>query len=154
MEIDTFQSKLVESLKCGVVQGSKLSSLLYKIYKCMSKDIYDNITNFKEISLEDKEKYKYVDYMIINYIDDSTNIISHNDYRSLKDYLTRYYSLLHGYYTANKLLINADKTELVVSCKNKYRREANKINFMAGKYKILDFCWPSASSISKNLQPR
>ena len=78
----------------------------------MSKDIYDNITNFKEISLEDKEKYKYVDYMIINYIDDSTNIISHNDYRSLKDYLTRYYSLLQGFYTANKLLINADKTEL------------------------------------------
>jgi len=64
-------------------------------------DINDNITNFKEINLEDKKKYKNVDHMVINYIDDSTKIISHNDYKLLKDYLTRYYSLLHGYYTAN-----------------------------------------------------
>ena len=57
VEIDTYTSNLKPSLPCSVCQGSKLSSYFYIAYtneipllfKIMSDDIYDNITNFKYI---------------------------------------------------------------------------------------------------------
>ena len=74
--------------------------------------------------------------MTINYIDDSTNLISNTSSKNLNCYLTLYYNLLQYYYDANKLVINPDKTELLVSCKNKFRDEANKIKFKADIYNI------------------
>ena len=75
-------------------------------------------------------------HLTINYIDDSTNLISDKNRENLICYLTLYYNLLKCYYDANKLVINPDKTELLVSCKNKFRVEADKIKFKADIYEI------------------
>ena len=52
VSIDTFNSKLLTSLQCSVIQGSKLSALLYilyvnevpKLHKLMGDSIFNNIT--------------------------------------------------------------------------------------------------------------
>ena len=74
--------------------------------------------------------------MTIYYIDDSTNLISNTSSQNLINYLTLYYNLLQHYYDSNKLVINSDKTELLVSCKKKFREEADKIKFKADVYNI------------------
>ena len=72
----------------------------------------------------------------MNYIDDSTNIISSKDTNILQKYITDYYRLLEAYYNANKLLINNDKTVLLVSCTKDMRKNADNIQFYSGKYLI------------------
>ena len=70
------------------------------------------------------------------YIDDTTNIISCNNIDDLQIYVQRYYYLLDHYYAANKLKLNEDKTQLLISCKNRYRQLTNNFHIMAGNYKI------------------
>ena len=40
------------------------------------------------------------------------------------------------FYDINKLTINSDKTDLVVSCKNKFRPDSDKIKFTADSYLV------------------
>ena len=47
---------------------------------------------------------------MINFVDDSTSIISFNKTCSIKKYLERYFDLLQIFYDINKLKINSDKT--------------------------------------------
>ena len=115
------------SLNCSVIQGSKISSFLYilyeiqQLYKFISdKNLYNNynkITHNKFKLLHNKIKDLCFDHLTINFIDDSTNLISYDSSESLNDYLTVFYELLQQYYDINKLTINPDKTELLVSCK-------------------------------------
>jgi len=77
-QIDIFTSTIENSLPCSVVQGSKLSATLYTLYTneitllytLMGTDYYEQITGLKKIIDFD------IDHIIINYVDDSTNIIS------------------------------------------------------------------------------
>ena len=76
--IDKFISRTEDSLPCSVVQGSKLSATLYTLYtneitqldKLMGTDHYEQIIGQKTINDFD------IDHIIINYVDDWTNIIS------------------------------------------------------------------------------
>ena len=123
VELDTFQSTVTKSLNCSVMQGSKLSALLYSIYtneipmlcKVMTDDeLYNKITGGKIRNEFDARIYEKLNHFTINYIDDSTNIISHKDCKLLEKYLFQFYVLLESYYSINKLKINDDKTVLVV----------------------------------------
>ena len=42
----------------------------------------------------------------------------------------------HQFYNVNKLKINDDKTQMLISCKNKLRKFTKNIFFMALNYKI------------------
>ena len=146
--IDTYDSDLVDSLDCSVIQGSKLSSLLYIIYtnevpylhKFLTdinlNDQYNKFTNYKFNDLLDNIKNFVIDHLTVNYIDDSTNIISCDNATRLIKYLTCYYGLVKIYYDINKLTINSDKTDLVVSCKNKFRQASDTIKFTADTYLV------------------
>ena len=104
--IDTYDSDLVDSLDCSVIQGSKLSSLLYIIYtnevpylhKFLTNtnlnDLYNKFTNYKFKDLLDNVKNFVIDHLTVNYIDDSTNIISCDNYDSFIKYLICYYGLI------------------------------------------------------------
>ena len=92
VQIDTFTSTIEDSLPCSVVQGSKLSVTLYTLYtneitllyKLMGTEDYELITGQKQTEHND------MDHIIINYVDDSTNIISSDNKDQLQLYIDKY----------------------------------------------------------------
>jgi len=115
---------------CSVIQGSKLSSLLYTIYtneipqlyRLMDKTNYTYITN--DTLTND---YKTIQHETINYVDESTNIISTNNFRQIQQNINGFYKLLETYYDINKLKINADKSKILIICKPIPRQNTDKI---------------------------
>ena len=105
--IDTYDSDIVDSLDCSVIQGSKLSSLLYIIYtnevpyfhKFLTDinwiDLFNKFTKYKFKDLVDNINFFVIDHLTINFIDDSTNIISSDNATRLIKYLTCYYGLVN-----------------------------------------------------------
>merc|ERR1712101_97539 len=76
VSIDGIQSEVVQSLPCSVIQGSKMSALLYTLYinevtvlhKLMSADLYGRITQSSPSNSES------MSHNIIQYVDDTNNI--------------------------------------------------------------------------------
>ena len=136
--IDTFNSDIRESPECSVVQGSKLSGLMYNIYtnevpllhKLMKHDIFTKLTHDKTIDFNINK------HDTINFVDDSTSIISFSDQKNIRKYLENYYNLIHAFYNTNRLKINPDKTSLMIVTKPKLRDHFKKFTFMAKNYEI------------------
>ena len=78
----------------GVPQGAILSPLLYNIF-------INDFSNYMKIPS-------------IIYADDTIVLLSANDIFSLQNQLTYYFQKLLHYYTSNKLLLNTDKTQLIL----------------------------------------
>ena len=82
VNIDSFDSTIQKCPPCSVIQGSKISSMLYtvytneipQLYKLITNDDYYNIT--KTILLYDYDK---ITHETLNYIDDSTIMITTTD---------------------------------------------------------------------------
>ena len=55
-----------------------------------------------------------IEHCTVNFVDDSTNIISTPNGPEMQDYIDKFYSLLEVVYNINKLIINKDKTELMI----------------------------------------
>merc|ERR1712240_336849 len=138
IQIDTKRSRLQKSLDCSVIQGSKLSGLLYTLYTneipllhtLMEKEIYTALTKQDRVITND------IDHTTVNFVDDSTNIISTLDTKTIEQYLDKFYKLLEAVYNINKLKINKDKTELLIICKQKYRKDTKKIRMTASGHKV------------------
>merc|ERR1712240_894556 len=138
VQFDTKRSHLLQSLECSVIQGSKLSGLLYTLYtneipllhKLMHNEIYTALTGQEKINKGD------VDHTTVNFVDDSTNIISTHDTKTIERYLEKFYNLLEAVYNINKLKINKDKTELMIVCKQKFRKETKNIKMTASGYRV------------------
>lgn len=138
VEIDTCRSQLKPSLNCSVIQGSKLSGLLYTIYTneiphihtLMQKQIFTTLTNLPITTSTN------IEHTTINFVDDSTNIISTPQVLEIQDYINKFYSLLENIYDTNKLTINKEKTELMIVCKNKHRKQTKSIQMYANGYKV------------------
>ena len=64
-------------------------------------DQYELITGHKTMTHYD------IDHIIINYVDDSTNIISTTDTQKLQQYINKYYILLDNYNNVNYSKINS-----------------------------------------------
>ena len=77
-----------------------------------------------------------MDHIIINYVDDSTNIISSDNKDQLQKYIDQYYILLTNYYDINYLKINLDKLTLLVTTKPSNRQMTQDIKLTAGDYTI------------------
>ena len=100
------------------------------------KDMYNKVTNNKYKKTFDNTQYDEIDHYTINYIDDSTNLISHNNSILLERYLDDFYKLLVEYYNTNNLKINDDKTVLCVVAHYSLKNMANQIKFKAGQFNI------------------
>ena len=62
----------------------------------------------------------------VKYVDDGTYTYSHRDPNMLSTVLTSKYKVIEEYMVANKLVINADKTHLVVmGCMKQLDRQWN-----------------------------
>ena len=96
----------------------------------MGTDYYEQITGLK--TNEDFD----IDHIIINYVDDSTNIISSDNKDQLQTYIDQYYILLTHYYDSNYLKINSDKSTLLVTSRPCNRQMTKDIRLTAGDYMI------------------
>ena len=101
-------------------QGSKLSSPLYILYtneiplldKMINTDLFTRLTD-KDIKIDKTD----IDNYTIQYVDDSTTMISTNDSKDIKTYIDNYFSILEHFYTINKLTLNQDKTKFMIIVK-------------------------------------
>ena len=101
--------------QCSVIQGSKLSGILYTIYTneipqlytLMQDNIYTEITGMPTINT------KGIEHLTVNFVDDSTNLIITKDPTKLQTYLNGFYILLQKVYNTNKLIINQETREEV-----------------------------------------
>ena len=126
------------SNNCSVIQGSKLSGILYTIFTneipmihtLMNDEIFTTITGNPTIDT------KEIEHLTVNFVDDSTNLIISKDRTKLQTYLNNFYILLQKVYHTNKLIINQEKTELMIICKNKDRKTTKNIQMYADKYRV------------------
>ena len=96
----------------------------------MHKNIFTTLTNLPPTTS------KNIDHCTINFVDDSTNIISTTNVQEIQDYINKFYSLLEAVYNANKWTINKDKTKLMIICKNWFRKLTKSIQMYASSYKV------------------
>ena len=77
-----------------------------------------------------------IDHDTINFVDDSTNIISSPEIPLIQDYINNFYLLLESVYNTNKLIINKDKKELMLICKMKFHKLTRNLKINASGYKV------------------
>ena len=94
------------------------------------------------VPLQDKQhrvrlvQFNNIIHKTINFVDDSTAIISFKDHSYMKTYLEAYFSLIYEFYSINRLKINSDKTCLLIINKPKLDQTLANFHFKASQYTI------------------
>merc|ERR1712177_105496 len=94
-------------------------------------DLYGRIT--REIV---PIKSEIIDHEIIQYVDDTNNIIAGNSADEVQNYSNRYFKLIQNFYAINRLKLNPDKTRLMVVCRPNKRQEVQNLILNAGEFII------------------
>ena len=81
-------------------------------------------------------QYNDIMHTTVNYVDDSTSIISSKTTTQLQTYIDNYYKLIDSYYNINYFKINPDKTKFIITSKPTHRQNTKDIIIHAGKYII------------------
>ena len=135
VRLENTPSILRNSPNCSIVQGSKLSGFMYNTY-CNELPILHRLINseiYYKLVDNDSLRTNNVSHEVRNFVDDSTSILGFKDHSNIKIYLEKYYKLLQGYYNANKLKVNSDKTKLIIVNKPKLDRTLANFSFKAGR---------------------
>ena len=96
----------------------------------MGTDLYGRITK------ESPFRSEGISHNIIQYVDDSNNIIFGNNPKEIENYTNSYFKLIECFYSINKLKLNPDKTRLMVVCRPNRREEVKNFVLRAGDYII------------------
>merc|ERR1712175_8816 len=96
----------------------------------MSADLYGQITQSPPTNSVN------VSHNIIQYVDDTNNIIYGNNINEIEKYTNAYFKLIECFYSINKLKLNPDKTRLMVVCRQNKRDEVKNFVLKAGEYII------------------
>ena len=91
---------------------------------------------YGRIAKESLFRSENIGHNIIQYVDDSNNIIYGNNPKEIEKYTNSYFKLIEGFYAINKLKLNPDKTRLMVVCKPNRREEVKNFVLRAGDYII------------------
>ena len=121
------------TISCGVPQGSILGPLLYILY---TNDIPD-LVHKHPISVSQPEPYCQDCGGTVCYVDDSTYCLAGQDPAALSSALTDQYKVISNYMAANKLVINDDKTHLLVLGTKAMKDKSDKVTLQAGMHNIL-----------------
>ena len=78
VQIDTFKSDIMDCPPCSVVQGSKLSAVLYTIYTNEIPLLHTLMSHemFQKLTSTPTTQYNDIKHTTVNYVDDSTCTIS------------------------------------------------------------------------------
>ena len=108
--VDGHLSSPLKLPPCSVIQGGIGSGLLYLVY---TNDLPDVIHSH---SVNHKEPMTYCkdDGNMVNFVDDGTAYISNKNPQIVSDKLDDHYRKIERYMHSNKLVINSDKTHLLV----------------------------------------
>ena len=129
VEIQSKESEIIDCLDASVIQGSKLSGLLYNIYsnevpivhKLMKKP--EEVKLPKEIKVDDNQ----TKHEVHNFVDDSSSVISCKNEDKLIEYIKKYTKLMKIYYLANILKINQSKTIMMIVPKKNSKIKWNDV---------------------------
>ena len=58
-------------------------------------------SNNNHFNINVHKKIMKVNHLTVNFIDDSTNVITFKESNEVKNYVSQYYELVHKYYTIN-----------------------------------------------------
>ena len=72
-----------------------------------------------------------INHCTVNFVGDSTKIISTTKVEDMQEYINKFYNLLEAVYNINKFKIYNDKTELMIICKNRFRKTTKQIQMTA-----------------------
>ena len=97
----------------------------------MDDPIYTKITDGLKV-----EQFVGIYHKIVNYVDDSTNMVSTKSKEHLQEYINNYFVLLEKFYNINKLLINPDKSKLVIVCRPGIRERVKDIKLRTSNFII------------------
>ena len=72
----------------------------------------------------------------IQFVDDSTTMITTNDINNIKTYIDKFFITLEQYYKINKLTLNPDKTKFMIVCRPSTRHLTKDIVLDTTDYTI------------------
>ena len=129
VEVQSKESEIIDCLDASVIQGSKLSGLLYNLYSNEVPLVHKLLENPEEVDLpkELKMKDKEIFHEVHNFVDDSSSAISSKNEGKLLEYIKKYTKLMKIYYSANILKINQSKTVMMIVPKNKSETNWKKV---------------------------
>ena len=121
------------SIECGVPQGSILGPLMYIIF---TNDIPD-LVHDHPVSYQNPEPVCEHCGSTVCYVDDGTYSVGHTDPAILSQKLSDQYEKISEYMAGNKLVINGDKTHLVVMGTKHTAAHRDEVKLEAGPHTIL-----------------
>ena len=151
--VDGELSASVDLLDCGVPQGSIGGPLLWLCFTCDQPDvIHDHLVDGNDLHRGCGEDVEAGDQAVeqgessgssevecgelVGYVDDGAKTFSHREPAVLSRVLTEKYTLLETWMNANKLVINQDKTHLMVMGSKKTANLRQHVSMQAGAFVI------------------
>ena len=123
------------SIECGVPQGSVLGPLFYILF---TNDLpADVVHDLHPLDFQQPEMHCSPCGGLVNYVDDGTYTFAHTDPNVLSEVLTNKYKQISNYMESNKLVINADKTHLLVMGTKRMNTSRQEVKLIAGDHMIL-----------------
>ena len=120
------------AVECGVPQGSILGPLMYILF---TNDM-PNLVHNHPIDFKVPDAFCDDCGGTVCYVDDGTYSVGHKDPTTLSGVLTAQYKAISGYMVANKLVINDEKTNLMVMGNKSSRVVREQVELKAGNFSI------------------
>ena len=144
--VDGELSSPLKLLECGVPQGSIGGPLLWLCFTCDQPDVvHDHPVDGEDLQRgcqaqtllsEPAARGAAACGELVGYVDDGAYSFANSDPYVISEVLTQKYNKLEEWMNNNKLVINPDKTHLMVLGSGKAAQGRQQVSMMAGEYCI------------------